>query len=86
MPVKDGPSCPGCGLSNYEGLCPHCTGDAEAYERELVPPFLSIQEQEDRLAEQRKEDDDRRTFAEGFAEHEHALASELARERDGGTS
>ena len=38
-PIKDGPSCPGCGLSNYEGMCPHCRGDQEAYERELVPPF-----------------------------------------------
>ena len=41
MPVKDGPSCPGCGLPNYEGLCPHCRGDQDAYERELVPPFES---------------------------------------------
>ena len=39
MSVKDGPSCPGCGLPNYEGLCPHCRGDQDAYERELVPPF-----------------------------------------------
>lgn len=42
MPVKDGPACPGCGLPNYEGLCPHCRGDADAYERELVPPFELI--------------------------------------------
>ena len=39
MPVKDGPSCPHCGLPNYEGLCPHCRGDQDAYEHELVPPF-----------------------------------------------
>jgi hypothetical protein len=39
MSEKDGPSCPGCGLPNYEGLCPHCSGDQDAYERELVPPF-----------------------------------------------
>jgi hypothetical protein len=39
MPIKDGPSCPGCGLANYEGLCPHCRGDQAAYEHELVPPF-----------------------------------------------
>ena len=39
--VKDGPQCPGCGLSNYEGLCPYCSGDQVAYERELVPPFPS---------------------------------------------
>lgn len=38
---EDGPSCPGCGLANYRGLCPHCRGDQEAYERELVPPFES---------------------------------------------
>jgi hypothetical protein len=37
--VSAGPSCPGCGLPNYEGLCPHCRGDQDAYERELVPPF-----------------------------------------------
>lgn len=41
MSVMDGPSCPGCGLPNYEGLCPHCRGDQDAYERELVPPFDS---------------------------------------------
>jgi hypothetical protein len=41
MPVKDGPSCPGCGLANYEGLCPHCRGDQDAYKAELVPPFES---------------------------------------------
>ena len=41
MPVKDGPECPGCGLPNYEGLCPHCRGDQDAYEEELVPPFPS---------------------------------------------
>lgn len=38
---QDGPSCPGCGLANYSGLCPHCRGDQDAYERELVPPFPS---------------------------------------------
>jgi len=44
MPPKDGPACPGCGLPNYEGLCPHCLGDADAYEAELVPPFEPIEE------------------------------------------
>lgn len=39
--IKDGPSCPGCGLANYEGMCPHCRGDQDAYEHELVPPFES---------------------------------------------
>lgn len=41
MPIRDGPSCPGCGLPNYDGLCPHCRGDQDAYERELVPPFMT---------------------------------------------
>ena len=46
MPVKDGPSCPGCGLPNYEGLCPHCLRDQQTYEEELVPPFpTSISEE-----------------------------------------
>lgn len=53
MPVKDGPACPGCGLPNYEGICPHCSGDVDAYEAELVPPFPS---EHDRLNEQRLED------------------------------
>lgn len=44
---KDGPSCPGCGLSNYEGLCPHCRGDQDAYERELVPPFETSKSERD---------------------------------------
>jgi hypothetical protein len=39
MSVKDGPSCPGCGLPNYEGLCPVCRGDERAYEQELEPHF-----------------------------------------------
>lgn len=41
MTVRDGPNCPGCGVPNYEGLCPHCRGDQDAYERELVPPFAT---------------------------------------------
>ncbi len=39
MTKRDGKYCPGCGLPNYEGLCPHCCGDRDAYEYELVPPF-----------------------------------------------
>lgn len=46
MAIKDGSHCPGCGLPNYDGLCPHCRGDRDAYERELVPPFPSSVEQE----------------------------------------
>jgi hypothetical protein len=39
-PVRDGTSCPGCGLPNYEGLCPVCRGDEEATRRENLPyPF-----------------------------------------------
>jgi hypothetical protein len=39
MAVLEGAACPGCGLPNYDGLCPRCRGDQDAYERELVPPF-----------------------------------------------
>jgi hypothetical protein len=39
MLVEDGPSCPGCGLPNYEGLCPVCRGDEPAYMEELRPFF-----------------------------------------------
>lgn len=38
---KDGPTCPGCGLPNWQGICPHCAGDQRRYEEELVPPFPS---------------------------------------------
>lgn len=41
MSVMDGESCPGCGLPNYQGLCPHCTGDQALYEQELAPYFGS---------------------------------------------
>lgn len=53
MPIKDGAYCPGCGLANYQGVCPHCAGDAQRYEEELVPPFPS---QRDQLNEQRLEE------------------------------
>jgi hypothetical protein len=69
MPVKDGPACPGCGLPNYEGLCPHCRGDADAYEHELVPPFESLNDQrleESHMAEERRREDE----AAG-ADHDH---------------
>lgn len=40
MAVKDGPSCPGCGLPNYEGLCPVCRGDEAETRRQGLPyPF-----------------------------------------------
>ncbi len=85
MTVKDGAYCPECGLANYEGLCPHCRGDAEAYEHELVPPFPSLQEQEDQLAEQRREDEQQAAFDAGFAEYEHCLEDEeLARLKERG--
>jgi hypothetical protein len=46
MPVRDGESCPGCGLPNYSGFCPHCTGNQALYEQELAPYFgSSIPEQ-----------------------------------------
>ncbi len=37
MPVRDGPQCPGCGLPNYEGLCPVCRGDEQATRDEGLP-------------------------------------------------
>lgn len=37
--VKDGPSCRGCGLPNYEGFCPVCRGDhEEAVRNGMWPP------------------------------------------------
>lgn len=36
---EDGPSCPGCGLPNFSGLCPVCRGDEEAYRNELQFAF-----------------------------------------------
>ena len=50
MPVCDGPSCPGCGLPNWSGLCPHCRGDQDEYERELVPPFPTSRPDEESAA------------------------------------
>ncbi len=48
MAIKDGSYCPGCGLPNYEGLCPHCRGDQAAYEEELAPYFgSSLPEEEE---------------------------------------
>lgn len=35
----DGKSCPGCGLANYEGLCPVCRGDYPGYVNELEWAF-----------------------------------------------
>lgn len=37
--VRGGESCPGCGLANYQGLCPVCRGDEAAYGDELEPHF-----------------------------------------------
>jgi hypothetical protein len=39
VPQRDGPSCPECGLPNYEGLCPVCRGDEQGYRSELEPFF-----------------------------------------------
>lgn len=36
---QDGPSCPGCGLPNYSGLCPVCRADEQGYREELQPFF-----------------------------------------------
>lgn len=37
--IKDGAACPGCGLPNYQGLCPVCRGDYPGYVEELQPFF-----------------------------------------------
>ncbi len=37
--VQDGPSCLGCGLPNYQGICPHCRGDEQEYNQVLGPYF-----------------------------------------------
>ncbi len=29
MGFKEGEYCPNCGLANWEGLCPHCTGEIQ---------------------------------------------------------
>ena len=50
MPVCDGPSCPGCGLPHWSGLCPHCRGDQDEYERKLVPPFPTSRPDEEPAA------------------------------------
>lgn len=57
MGRRDGESCPGCGLANYDGLCPYCRGDQEAYEQELVPPFQSSISEENNTAQQTEGDD-----------------------------
>jgi len=49
--VKDGPSCRGCGLPNYEGLCPHCRADQDEYEGTMVPPFESSVPPEEELSD-----------------------------------
>jgi len=32
-------ACKSCGLEGYDGYCPVCRGDEEAYMRELYPYF-----------------------------------------------
>ena len=58
MPVRDGQFCPGCGLPNYAGLCPHCRGDLDAYERELVPTFPSYRDDRDEWTDGDRSDSD----------------------------
>lgn len=45
--VEDGPSCPGCGLANYSGLCPVCRGDEDGYRDELQFAFGPWYQDED---------------------------------------
>ena len=44
MPIQDGSSCPHCGLPNYAGLCPYCSGNEQAYMDELYPYFGEVYE------------------------------------------
>ncbi len=44
--VRDGASCPGCGLPNYAGLCPVCAGD-ESRARDEGLPFPWADESEE---------------------------------------
>ena len=44
MPISDGDYCPGCGLPNYAGLCPYCSGNEQAYMDELYPYFGEVYE------------------------------------------
>lgn len=53
--VKDGPACPGCGLPNYEGLCPRCRGDQVEYEEKLVPPFETSVPSQNKMVKKLKE-------------------------------
>ena len=48
MGFKEGKYCPNCGLANWEGLCPHCTGEGFPDERE--------QEQEQEQEQEREQD------------------------------
>lgn len=47
MPVRDGPQCPGCGLPNYDGLCPVCRGDEQGTRDEGLPYPWGDQREED---------------------------------------
>jgi len=47
---NDATTCPGCGLPNWSGLCAHCRGDQDEYERELVPPFPTSRPDEESAA------------------------------------
>lgn len=44
MPISNGDYCPDCGLPNYAGLCPYCSGNEQAYIDELYPYFGEVYE------------------------------------------
>ncbi|QTL96535.1 hypothetical protein GM661_00410 [Iocasia frigidifontis] len=48
-------SCPNCGLPNYEGLCPVCEADEQAYMEELHWAFGDFYEGQTRNCENEEE-------------------------------
>ena len=66
MSIRDGAYCPGCGLPNYEGLCPVCRGDEQGYMDELHPHFGDFYRGQSECA---RPDADGGTLKERFQEH-----------------
>lgn len=67
MPVRDGPSCPGCGLANYEGLCPVCSGDEATARHEGMPfpwaPATTNEEAATNVASTQEQTESRQIYA-----------------------
>ena len=37
MGFEEGSYCDNCGLANWKGICPHCSGEGQEYEQEQEP-------------------------------------------------